>query len=69
MKSMKKASEPMPSIFARFDDSPMSERDREIAKAYMRKTEAVLDVIWFVGARLRAAIAGALGMGSKPVLE
>ena len=28
----------------------MRERDREIAKAYMRKTEAMLDLIWFVGA-------------------
>lgn len=69
MSSINKAREPLSNMLARLDNSPMRERDREIAKAYMRKTEAMFDLIWFVGARIRTAIAGALGMRSKPVLE
>ena len=69
MKSINEAPEPMSSMLKRLDDSPMRERDRQIAKAYLRKPEAMLDLIWFVGAQIRAAIAGALGMRSKPVLE
>ena len=65
MSSIKNAPDPMSSLLARLDDSPMREHDREIAKAYMRKTEAMLDLIWFVGAAIRAAIAGALAMCSK----
>lgn len=69
MYSIKNAPEPTSSMLARLDDSPMRERDREIAKAYMCKTEAILDLIWFVGASVRAAIARAQGMRAKPVLE
>lgn len=69
MKSIGTVREPMSSMLNRVDDMCLSEHDREVAKAYMRKTEAVLDLIWFVGARARAAVAAAFGMGSKPVLE
>jgi len=69
MSSINKAPEPMSSMLNRLDDTRMSERDREIAKAYMRKTEAMVDLIWFVGAKIRAALAGGLGVRSKPVLE
>ncbi len=69
MKSVKKAPKPMSSLLARLDDSPMRERDREIAKAYMRKTDAMLDLIWFVGATIRAATTAALsrrsGIGTR----
>lgn len=54
----------MSSMLARLDASPLRERDREIAKAYMRKTEAMLDLIWFVGAAIRAAITTALARRS-----
>ena len=69
MRAIKKAPEPLSSRLDRLDHSPMRERDREIAKAYLYKTEVMLDLIWLVGAKIRAAIAGALGMRSKPVLE
>lgn len=69
MSSIIKAPERMSSMLNRLDDSPMGEHDREMAKAYMLKTEAMLDVIWFVGAGIRTAIAGVLGVRSKPVLE
>ena len=69
MKSIKKAPEPMPSMLKRLDDACMGEHDRAIARAYLCKTEAMLDLIWFVGAKIRSAITGALGVRSKPVLE
>lgn len=57
MRSINKAPEPMSSMLNRLDDTRMSEHDREIAKAYLCKIEAMLDLIWFVGARIRAAFA------------
>jgi hypothetical protein len=42
------------------DSVQMSEHDREIAKAYLRKTEAVIDLIWLAGSRIRAAFARGL---------
>jgi hypothetical protein len=36
------------------DSVQLSEHDREIAKAYLRKTEAMCDFIWLVGAKIRA---------------
>ena len=65
MSSTKKALHTMSIIVARLDGSPMHERDREIAKAYLHKTEAILDVIWFVGATIRTAIAGVLAIRSN----
>lgn len=65
MSSINKAREPLSSMLARLDNSPMRERDREIAKAYMHKTEAMLDLIGFVSTKIRAAITGALSMRSK----
>jgi hypothetical protein len=65
MSYVNQAPEPMPSMLARIDNSPMRERDREIAKAYLCKTEAMLDLIGFVSTKIRAAFAGALGMRSK----
>lgn len=69
MTSIRKASEPMSSMLARLDDAHMNEHEREIAKAYLRKTEAVLDLVWLASATIRAAIARGLGMRSKPVPE
>lgn len=69
MKSAKKASESMSSMLARLDDTYMNEHEREMAKAYMRKTEAALELVWLAGTSIRAAIARGLGMRSKPVLE
>jgi len=69
MKFIGNVNEPISSMLNRVDDMCLSEHDREVAKAYMRKTEAALDLIWFVGAKTRAAVAAAFGMGSKPVLE
>ncbi len=69
MKSIEKASEPMSSMLARLDDTYMNEHERELAKAYLRKTDAVLEVIWLAGTGIRAAIGRGLGMRSKPVLE
>lgn len=65
MKTVNRAPEPMSSIFSRLDGVRMSEPDRDIAKAYLRKTEAVLDLIWLAGARIRAAIVRTPGMRSK----
>ena len=69
MKSDKKAPEPMSSMLARLDHTHMNEHEREMAKGYLRKTDAVLELVWLVGAAIRAAIARSLGMRSKPVLE
>ena len=69
MKSIKKTPEPMPSMLKRLDDACMGEHDRAIAKAYLCKTEAMLDLIWFVVGKIRVAIAGTLEVRSKPVLE
>ena len=69
MKSVKKAPEPMSSVLARLDDMCMDEHEREMAKAYMRKTEAALELVWLAGTSIRAVVARGLGMRSKPVLE
>ena len=50
MNSINKAAKPMSSTLNRLDESHMSEQDREIAKAYMCKITAILDLIWFAGA-------------------
>lgn len=42
------------------DSVQTSEYDREIAKAYLRKTEAVIDLIWLTGSGIRAAFARGL---------
>jgi hypothetical protein len=39
------------------DRVQLSDRDREIARAYLRSSEAVLDLVWFVGARIRTVFA------------
>ena len=39
------------------DSVQMSEHDRAIAKAYLRKTEAMCDFIWLAAARIRAVFA------------
>ncbi len=31
----------------------MSERDREMARGYLRKTEAVVELVWLVGEKIR----------------
>jgi len=36
------------------DRVQMSKPDRKVAEAYLRKTEALFDLLWFVSARIRA---------------
>jgi len=48
-----------PSMMAWLDRVQLSDRDREMAKAYLRSSEAVLDLIWLAGARIRAMFARA----------
>jgi hypothetical protein len=57
MKSLKEETQSGSSMLGWLDSVQMSEHDREIAKAYLRKTEAVIDLIWLTGARIRAALA------------
>jgi hypothetical protein len=57
MRFINKVAEPRSSMVAWLDNVQMSEQDREIAKAYLRKTEAVFDLLWLAGARIRAAFA------------
>jgi hypothetical protein len=57
MKSMNNDAQSSSSMVSWLDRVQMSEHDREIAKAYLRKTESVLNVIWLAGARIRAAFA------------
>jgi hypothetical protein len=45
------------SVVDRLNGVRLSEHDREIAKAYLRKTEAMCDFIWLAGARIRAVFA------------
>lgn len=40
----------------RLDDVRMSEQKREIAKAYVRKVEAMLDFIWLAAGKIGSAI-------------
>jgi len=44
-----------PSMVDWLDDVRMSAPEREIAKAYVRKSEALLDAIWSGAARVQAA--------------
>lgn len=57
MKSMNNEAQSSSSIVGWLDRVQMSEHDREIAKAYLRKTEALIDLIWLAGARIRATLA------------
>jgi hypothetical protein len=57
MKSLTKEPQSGSSMVGWLDSVQMSEHDREIAKAYLRKTETALNLIWLVGARIRAALA------------
>ena len=57
MRSMNTETQSGSSMVSWLDSVQMSEHDREIAKAYLRKTETMLDLIWLAGARIRAAVA------------
>jgi len=57
MKSRNNELQSSSSMVGWLDSVQMSEHDREIAKAYLRKTETVLNLIWLAGARIRAALA------------
>lgn len=57
MKSTNNETQSGSSMVGWLDSVRMSEHDREIAKAYLRKTETVLNLIWLAGARIRAALA------------
>jgi hypothetical protein len=57
MGSINKVVARKPSIVTWLDAVQMSEADRKIAKAYLCKTEAVLDLLWLTGAKIRAAFA------------
>ncbi|HEY6240895.1 MAG TPA: hypothetical protein VIW78_08655 [Burkholderiales bacterium] len=52
MKSLKVES-PSPSIVSWLDRVQMSKPHRKIAQEYLRKTEALVDVLWFAGAGIR----------------
>lgn len=45
------------SIVDWLDSVQMSEHDRAIAKAYLRRTETMCDFIWLTAARIRAVFA------------
>lgn len=57
MKSLNNEPQSSSSMVGWLDSVQMSEHDREVAKAYLRKTETVLNLIWLAGARIRAALA------------
>jgi hypothetical protein len=57
MKSLNNELQSSSSMVGWLDSVQMSEHDREIAKAYLRKTETVLNLIWLASARIRAALA------------
>lgn len=56
MKSIKKETQPGSSV-GWLDCVQMSEQDRRIAKAYLRKAEAMVDLVWLAGARIRGIFA------------
>jgi hypothetical protein len=56
MKSINKETRPGSSV-GWLDGVQMSEQDRGIAKAYLRKTEAIFDLVWLAGARIRGIFA------------
>jgi hypothetical protein len=39
------------------DRVQMSQRDREMARGYLRKTEAMVDLVWLAGERIRGLFA------------
>jgi hypothetical protein len=57
MKSMSNNTQPGSSMVGWLDGVQMSEHDRKMAKAYLRKTESILNLIWLAGARIRTALA------------
>ena len=57
MRSTNTVPEPRSSIPSGLGGMQTSEQDREITKEYPRRIEAVLDLIWLVGAIIRAAFA------------
>jgi hypothetical protein len=57
MNSMNNEPQSGSSMVGWLDSVQMSEHDREIAKAYLRKTETVLNLIWLAGTKIRAALA------------
>jgi len=57
MKSLNNERQSGSSMVGWLDSVQMSEHDREIAKAYLRKTETALNLIWLAVARIRAALA------------
>jgi hypothetical protein len=56
MKSINKETQPGSSV-GWLDGVQMSEQDRRIAKAYLRKTETMFDLVWLAGARIRGLFA------------
>jgi hypothetical protein len=56
MKSINKETQPGSSV-GWLDGVQMSKQDRRIAKAYLRKTEAIFDLVWLAGARIRGIFA------------
>lgn len=57
MRPMNNAAAPRSSVSTRLDGVQLSEHDRDIAKAYLSKTEVVIDLLWLAGAAIRAAFA------------
>lgn len=61
MTSAVKVLERTPSMVDRLDGVRMIASEREIAKAYVRKSEALLDAIWSGAARVQAVF------GRRPI--
>ena len=59
MKPLRNQTQPGSSMVDWLDRVQMSAHDRKIAKAYLRKTEAMWDFIWLASASIRAVFAGA----------
>ena len=57
MRSIDQHTQAETSMVAWLDRVHLSDRDREMARAYLRGSEALLDLIWLAGARIRALFA------------
>jgi len=64
MRSIDKDEQAGSSMVGWLNSVRMSEADRVIAKAYARKTEAMLDLIWLAGAKIRAVFARGAATGA-----
>jgi len=57
MKTIRNEIQTQSNVMSALEGVRMSAQERKIAKAYLQKTEAVLDLIWFVSAKIRDVFA------------